>query len=328
MTQNYNVGDRVKIVRSDNLFSDELGDQTGMVGKVKSIPNHQTGVYVKFKGTKKHFYYTNAEVELVTPPAEPVHEYKAGDYAKIVNGGYGSYSGKVFEVEGYAGQLVTLNLIEDSTKREWVGHFFPDSLEPAEKPVPVAKFKAGDWVKVFGRGDKWDGTVGEVKKIEAPLWATSDRFWYEIHNEAEGILCFKETSLEATEKPFTPKFAVGDWVKVSGWSSMFDGKVYQVEKLPDHSNGYYTLKDENGTDGFSDTYLVAAEAPKPKHWTVAKPVGTAARIGERTIVKVAADKWLFVYHDGSKTRPSTAHRTNVGTATLLGNDVPEFTKAY
>jgi hypothetical protein len=84
--------------------------------------------------------------------------------------------------------------------------------EEIELVKPAAKFKVGDWVKVQGRGDKWDGTVGIVQK--ASSWTYSNRhFLYTIHKDGKAAddLRFFEDQLVATEAP-KPVFKKGDIV--------------------------------------------------------------------------------------------------------------------
>ena len=103
------------------------------------------------------------------------------------------------------------------------GVFWPKELKLV-KPEP--KFKVGDWVKVQGRGDKWDGTVGTVQKVKAPSY--SKYTLYTIHKNdvgddkkrdiSENVLSFFEYQLVATDAPQT------DFSKLYSYAE-FDAKL-------------------------------------------------------------------------------------------------------
>lgn len=338
VTKIYKAGEHVRIIKTDDVYNNELGDQTGLVGKVKEA-NASGHVYVKFPHVAERFYYLNSEVEPAvnkpTPAPEPVEEesvylFRKGDHVRFIAGHNEDWTGAEFTVrkdvksKGFY-TLAPLTVTKPARSGYNIGADTQVGAHKLEKftPAPEPKVKTGDWGKVPAGYGSYSGKVFEVRKGDNRDGSVELNL-VEPETGRKWVGYFPKNSVELAEKPWAPKFKLGDWVKVTGWSSNFDGNVYQVAALPVQSGGCYVLKNENGTDGFSDTYLVAAEEP---HWTVTKPVGTATRIGARTLVKVEEDKWLFVY-DTSSTRPSVSYRTNREAKGLFFSETPEFHTVY
>lgn len=196
MTTLYKVGDYARITKSDDGYNETLGDQTGMVGTV--VQGNELGdAYLTFPHTgDQQFYYHPTELAPATPEIE--YEFKAGDWAKITSESYGGYSGEVFEVKTASKGRVSLRLFDPITNREWEGYFLNSAIELADKPKPEPKFKAGDWVVVHGRGDKWDGTVARVHS------GPNNRTCYTLallEPAEDDYLYLREDKLKAAEEP-------------------------------------------------------------------------------------------------------------------------------
>jgi hypothetical protein len=70
------------------------------------------------------------------------------------------------------------------------------------------------------------------------------------------------------------------------------------------SDGYILAYDTDGNPAKPQVKLELLERPKPKHWTEAKPVGSAAVYVDsaftKTFRKTGEDEWTVVYpEDGS-----------------------------
>ena len=197
-------------------------------------------------------------------------EYKVGDKVTVTNKvmGYYGKSGVVTSLEGYYKQWPIDVRLENGAKASYAA----DEIDLA------AKFKVGDWVKVQGRGDKWDGTVGTVQKVTVGDHSGHGNCYTIFKNDsAAEPLGFYESKLVATEAPVTHKFKVGDWVEVTGWSTGWDGQVLQVDGLPPLGSKYYLLSDGAG---FSDAHLKAAKAPKSAGLTLTNRAGAVVLNGK------------------------------------------------
>lgn len=319
MTETYKVGEYVKIVRTDEGYNEELGDQTGLVGTVKSGGQ---SVYVTFPHTgDKQFYYMYDEIVRApgtTPLPEPL---KIGDWVKVVNHTT-TWDGTVGKIRKFYSDK-SVEIVND-VHTLGLG-FEPKNLELTVKPTPKPKFVVGDWVEVTGYANVWNGTKGEVT-IVGDYERSRDSFSVVIRT-ADGKPSrsggFDEKYLKVTTKPYVPKYAVGDWVEVQGCCSMptCNGTKWQVKELPTSSSGYYVLENGDREANYSQNYLKAAEAP---HWTKTKPVGSTAQVTysgggtNRVLTKISEDEWLHIYQDGDGKATFTANRSSERTRTLFG----------
>ena len=322
MTEIYKAGEHVKIVLSDDSYDNELGNQLGLVGTVKSGGN---SVYVTFPHTgDKQFYYLQSEV-VRAPGTKPLPEpLKVGDRVKVKDY-LASYDGTVGEVTS----LSPNGRNADIRKAGASFHLtFPVvNLELTEKPVPKAKFKTGDWVEVTGYSSPWNGVKGEVTLV-GDYERGRDTYSVVIRT-ADGKPSrtggFAERYLKATTKPYVAKFKVGDWVEITECCghNECDGNKAQVKSVPDYDRGYYIL-DREGSDfsQYRESNLKATDAP---HWSKTMPVGSVAQVSysgggtNRVLIKTAEDNWLHAYQDGDGKVTVTANRSNERTRTLFGN---------
>jgi hypothetical protein len=196
-------------------------------------------------------------------------DFKAGDKVEILKTNWRGKTGKVISTE-YSSvwpYRVRIDGGESSV-------FHANELKLV-KPEP--KFKIGDWVKVTGRNDKWDGTVGTVQKFKDPSY--SKYTLYTIHKNDVGddvkksisgnVLGFFEDNLVATDAPKS-KYAKGGVIlhpytaadtrltaKVLGY---FDGgKVSDPVNGPSHYGGadnpYEVIKVAEAWGLDKDAYL-------------------------------------------------------------------------
>jgi len=227
--------------------------------------------------------------------ARKLTDFKVGDKVKIV--GY---------ITGFTGE--TGEITKTGRASIWPymvtlpnGKSTPASAGELElvKPEPEPKFKVGDWVKVQGRTDKWNGTVGTVQKVRYPYYSKEHPL-YTIHKNdvgddkkrdiSENVLQFFEDQLVATDAP--TKFKKGDWVKITGWGGSWEGQVLQIDSLPKPGSIYYHLA---GGGGFSDKHLKAAEDPatvKPAADMVNGPSHYGGADNPYEAIKVA-EAWGF-----------------------------------
>lgn len=198
-------------------------------------------------------------------------------------------------------------------------YFYANELDKHTEP----EFNVGDWVKVvkYPSNSVWyEQVVQVIGETDAKSSVMKVMGKTALGNPRTGY--FLDHELEAAEKPAEHKFKVGDWVKVTGWNTTWNGKVFQIKEVPEEVGGYYRFENA-GTNGFSDEYLESAEAP---HWTESSPLHTAARVGGRTIIKVEGDKWLYLYHSDDETVKigTNLYRSNVDTKGLFSG-TPELT---
>lgn len=330
MTKIYTAGEHARIIKADPGFNDELGEkQVGLVGTVTSGLDNG-GAYIKFPHYVGALHFLSNEIEPVggTPAPEPEKEYlfREGDHV--------FYTGTNRDWKGVEGTLehdvvkpnnrpvsITLTKVPESLasygyRTGRTGSTVILAADSVEKftPEPDPKFKAGDWVKVVGRNDKYDGIVGQ---IDSKGWAN---FWGVTGTDGKSYQ-FAEDKLVPTEEPVVHKFKVGDWVKVVNYRGTWRGKVGQVTAQPTEHTRLYEVKSGDRTGlVFLESELEATTEP---HWTETKPVGATAQVRyssgdvSRVITKIGDDKWLHLYQhrDGGVT--VSAHRDNRRTATLV-----------
>lgn len=138
-------------------------------------------------------------------------DFKVGDKVTVTNSAMSYY--------GREGKVTST----DSGYKSWPLRVEGDGWGAdyaADEIALVTKFQVGDWVKVFGRGDKWDGTVGTVQKVKTQGYSSYGNL-YTIHKNdvgdsvkkvwSDNVLVFFEDQLVATDAP--PKFQIGQYVK-------------------------------------------------------------------------------------------------------------------
>jgi hypothetical protein len=333
VTKIYTAGEHARIIKSDPLYNDELGEkQVGLVGTV--VTGHTTGgAYIKFPHYDGHLYYFASEIEPVgtTPAPEPEKEYlfREGDTVHYTDTNT-AWKGAEFTVNedieasfrgvsAFTVTQVTEGMKHYSYRVGSVVHISPSSVTKGAAPKPEPKFKQGDWVKVVGRNDQYDGIVGTIEKKEwANFWGvtgTDGRFYH-----------FVENKLVPTEKPFEPTYKVGDWVKVVNYSG-WNGTVGQVVKERTATDTITKIKVHGSerTGVFLDSEIEASEKPAEPHWTVSKPVGALAQVElggqpERVLLKVSDTEWLHLYqHDNNGKVGCGTKRDNGATELLTHN---------
>lgn len=285
------------------------------------------------------------EVEKHTPVT-----IKKGDWVLVKD-----YAPGAGVFEGWEGEVTDIGYghttVKFTGKRYDTGTFANKFVIPAVKPKNL--FNVGDWVKVVGRSDKHDGTVGTVQKVNTTDFSRA--VLYTIHKDnvgddttkfiSDNVLSFFEYQLEETAAPKEPKFRKGDWVQVKGYdnsgSTAWEGRKGQIEYEANLDSSTYvvdfTPSDDGGyaSGGFDETTLVAATAPEPKpepHWTETTPVGQVAQLtyeggANRILVRQNLDGWLHLYQSRETGLNSTGTvRSNEHTKQLLGHEAPRFYK--
>lgn len=325
MTEIFKAGEHIKIVRSDDGYNTELGDQTGLVGTVTVTQAANRGsVYVTFPHTgEKEFYYLSSEIARAygtTPLPEPL---KVGDWVKVVN--------YLPVWDGTVGKIIQLrsNRVTISSASGRLG-FDLENLELTEKPAPPApKYAVGDWVQVSGYthpSNPWEGVKGKVAVVDDYEDRDGVGYSYVIEpHERKPYTSggFTEKYLKPATQPITNKFKVGDWVEITGWSNSLDGEVMQVKAVATALSGYYKFENKPDNFGYSEKYLKAAEAP---HWTDTKPVGAVAQLissvsygskTDRVVVKIATNSWLHLYQNDDGKVGASQPRSSEDTKLLL-----------
>ena len=307
----YAVGDWVKVTGRGDRWD-------GQVGQVKNVPRSSdyAGGFYELKMVEKYqgsdvAGFKEAKLELTEKPTK----FKLGDWVRVANYPTGS------SWYNAIGEVVALPSDNDdccykikSDRTSYRGIFNEDELVAAEKP---AKFKAGDWAKVTGRKDKWDGRL--VTITSGP--DSSGYYLTKLDGKSgnENRAHFKGSKLEKTDDRPAPEFKAGDWVKVKNYAAGWDGVVGQVTRISEYSGAVVIGTQEHGTAGFAPKYLEATEEP---HWAFTKPVGTTVQLNwngggpERVVTKVAKDKWLHLYQNGEGSVKQTAYRTDLQTSRL------------
>lgn len=309
----YTAGEHVRIIKADPGFNDELGEkQIGLVGTV-TTGTDSGGAYIKFPHHDSNLFFLSSELEPVTgtPAPEPEKNYlfREGDTVRYI-GNNADWKGSEFTVNGdveSSPYITTVGLttikVPDTLKSLGyrVGYKVALSTNTVEKftPAPEPKFKSGDWVKVTGRNDEYDGIVGQ---IEQKAWRD---FWEVIDTGGEKY-SFAEDKLELTEAPYVPKFKTGDWVKVIAYPS-WNGTIGQVVKESGAHDPLTRIKvhGKTSTGVFFDKEIELTDKPADPHWTETTPIHSAVRVDGRTVVKLEEDKWLFMYHSGDQTEKVT-----------------------
>ena len=117
----------------------------------------------------------------------------------------------------------------------------------------MTEFKVGDEVEITAKSPH-AGSVGKITEHRGAefMWPWK----VEFAGKPYGIFHSGELQL------VTPghKFEVGDWVEVTGWGGSWNGRVLQIEAVPDSWDKFYRFKGQGGV-GFSDKHLKAAENP-------------------------------------------------------------------
>lgn len=320
----FKVGDRVEFTEQYSSFD------TGDAGTVTGLDDEEDGDIALFNITLDDGRKTSAfakRFKHTTKQPIPKAKFGVGDWVRVT--GYTPYGtstnwegvkGKVIMVGDYSAYDKTYSYVIETAggKPYLTGGFDENYLKHTVAPV-VHKFKVGDWVEVTGccTMPTCNGTVWQV---EAQRGEASP--YYELKSEKGNTSNYSERNLKAASKP-EHKFKVGEWVEVTGWGSGQNGTKLQVKAVPVNVGGYYKFEGKDSGYGFTERYLQATTVP---HWTESEPIHSAIRIGGRTIVKIAEDKWLFLYHDGSYSEEigSMTTRNNEDTRNALGGDRPRY----
>lgn len=199
----------------------KIGDKVAVDLEVPSSSWHKVEGYV----IEERAYKDSAKVRVTKAPNCPSHvgreltlynltklpqtKFKVGD--RVTVKGWEDKS-EISTWEGRTGEVYLVDETDDIVclkfedgKAPYSGGWESKHLVPAE---PEPKFKVGDWVKVHGRNDRWNGTVGTVQKVDTNRYIKT---CYTIHKNDVGdekpqdfsknVLHFFEYQLEATEAP-------------------------------------------------------------------------------------------------------------------------------
>lgn len=131
-------------------------------------------------------------------------DFKVGDKVEVTGNCDAGRVGTITKHRTATGTIWPWEVTYDGGT-DW-GIFSTGELELVKSET---KFQVGDWVKVHGRTDKWDGTVGTVQKIKHGEPSFGDL--YTVHKNdvgdekkqhfSENVLHFFERQLEAAEAP-------------------------------------------------------------------------------------------------------------------------------
>ena len=266
MTEIFKAGEHVKIIKSDLLYA-ALGNQTGLVGTITSVPNHGAGVYVTFPHTGvETFYYLNNEFERApgtTPTPEPL---KVGDWVKVEN-----YSTRW---DGTVGHVTKAGLnyteIKNEQHKVYALSFPTKVLVRTEEPKqPV--FKAGDRVELTENyGTHHTRDVGTVNNVDESAYGGTILNVSMDNGKTCGAFATRFKHSNRAKPIPAAKFKVGDWVQVTDYSSaIWDGAKGQITMVGDYDTrdgGYsYIIECAGGkpyhSGGFDEKYLKTTTAP-------------------------------------------------------------------
>jgi len=306
-------GDWVKVVNHTSTWD-------GTVVRITSFDGEE-GVHAANDKFKRGLYFLRENLELTEAPV-PVAKFAIGDWVKVEDYSttWNGVKGQITMAGGYDSRGSYFYIIKTHDfAYASTGGFDEKYLKATTAPF-IAKYKVGDWVEVTGccslptcNGTKW-----QIKEVP-----TADRTYYHLEND-DRTANYTESFLKTATKPEPkPKFKAGDWVEINGWSAD-DGEKLQVKTVPASVEGFYAFENKPVSYGFRERFLKATTAPVGPHWTETEPVHSAIRIGGRTVVKVAADQWLFLYHDGSYSEKidSMRIRNNEDTRNVFGSAKP------
>lgn len=319
-------GDRVEF--TENYGRSYIGD----AGTIRRTEPGETGegdlLYIDMdKGMTSAAFGRRIKLSTKSKPI-PAPKFAVGDWVKVTGYSTTSYNGNT-GWEGVKGKVTmvgsydrvdgyTYIIAPHEGKPYQSGGFEEKHLKATTKPF-VPKFKVGAWVEVTGCCDEssCNGTKWQVTEVPT---GESVGNYYRLSN-GDRNANYRELYLKAATKPWAPKFAVGDWVEITGWDSTFDGEKLQVETVPATSLGYYKFVGKGSGYGFSESYLKATEAP---HWTESKPLGATAQLlygggaPARVVVKISDTDWLHIYQGDAGKADAIATKDNLTTKQLLG----------
>lgn len=224
-------------------------------------------------------------------------EFKAGDKVRILKTNWTGRVGKVVSLDGY---MWPIKVEIAGGERSF--------LLASELELVKPRFKVGDWAKAvnFGSaGGSFEGRVGQVSEVWNELngdTKTATLAYPKVEGKWDTGTFAVEYLVPAEAPKPDHKFAVGDWVEITGWGGGYEGQTLQVTALPEPGNIYYRLA---GHAGFSEKYLKAAEDPAlscavVKGYTDTKAVHTFAKGGLTT---KAVDVVNDPAHYGGKDNP-------------------------
>ena len=283
-------------------------------------PHMTAGKFTKLGGTiaedqrgEAEFIYVTVDgVAAIYLPEEiekgevvPEPKFKVGDWVEVT--GYSSvYNGVQGEIRRNSPWAPDRFVIKNDKMGELT--FRPEHLKEAKRPVAPA-FKVGDYVEVHGRGDKWDGTKGEVTKIEAPGF-----YQFVTVVDADGQnLQFDIAKLKHAERP-APKpktvldeagVKVGDKVYWSGKNTALTTDFREngaTVKGVSVGGSYIKVESADGTTLLLYPNELTLTKPKVQSWAekavkgeVFVTKGAASGNVTRFLTKIEDDKWAVQY---------------------------------
>lgn len=300
----FKTGDYVEVTKENSIF-------TGKRGWVVETPSHEKEGYIHIntvkKGGEPNYRFHPDQLKVVTEePWAP--KFKKGDWVEVTEKVNSEWFGIGQIVEERTKDL-DISVLKMSSGN-CVGHkggFSDAELVSATKPVPKSNhvkedFKVGQKVKALQYGGKVNhpraGQTGEVVGID---------MFIRVSLDGGGSPLFEPEELEILEQPVVKfQHKLGDYVEGHSWSEAHDGVLYKVVGFNEKAWGnYYDLEvvetGEVKKSSFSDTFVRAAEAPKPKSWAEKAKLNQSAiskdlagRV-QRVGIKVSPNEWVVTY---------------------------------
>lgn len=241
-----------------------------------------------------------------SPAAEPVEtpEFKVGDRVTVK-----MLKATPEEYKGAVGTIVKKDAfwkVEVENDHSMLGLLA--LLTGGEMEHVGDEVRVGDLVQVNNRAAtySWTGTRGIVRKVggdfkpdraTVEITENAPSEWNPVGSEVYLALekldvvrpgkerldteAAKKAEAEAEEKALKPAFAVGDRVRVEGWTEpgeMWEGWEGTVRELPTGRHGWYSVEfpEHSTSGGFEEVYLVAVEVREKIE------VGDLVRVNSKT----------------------------------------------
>lgn len=282
----FKVGDKVRPSGvSPHMTGGSFADQGGTIAE----DQENGSIYIRVIVGDNTAIYLPKEIEL--GEVEPKPSFKVGDW--VEQQGYGSgYDGTQGEVTTVRGSLGWTSI---KTAEGYALGFPPEFLTVVERPAP---FKVGDYVEVHGRGDKWDGTQGEVTSVEAK----SIGYHFHTIQNADGLdLQFDARKLKKIKRPLVT-FKVGDFVEVTSEQG-HKGQQAEIVSIGAYPHTtYYRLRLDDFLVSFTVNELKKAERPVKKTWAELADIKDVfvTKYGDkvtRFLTKTGENAWTVQYPD-------------------------------